>query len=81
MNLGKLAKTVKGVVDKQGDKIASGVDKATDFVDKKTKGKYTDKLQKVDSLADKLDKTKGKDAGGDAGGDTTPPAPPPPPPP
>jgi 3-oxoacyl-ACP reductase-like protein len=85
MNLGKLAKTLKGVVDKQGDKIAAGVDKATDVVDKKTKGKYADKLAKVDKLADKLDKTKGKgEAGAESGVESTgpeaPPAPPAPPP-
>ena len=95
MNIGKLAKTLKGVVDKQGDKIASGVDKATDFVDKKTKGKYTEKLEKVDKLADKLDKNKGGEraaaagpaaaAGDGAGteqpaGDATEEAPPAPPP-
>ena len=58
MDLGKLAKKVKSVVDTKGDKIASGIDKATDLVDKKTKGKYHDKLQKVDGLAEKLDKTR-----------------------
>ncbi|MGH9283796.1 MAG: antitoxin [Acidimicrobiales bacterium] len=75
MNLGKLAKKVKGVVDRQGDKVASGVDKATDFVDKKTKGKYTEKLEKVDQLADKLDKTKGEASPPESG---APPAAPPP---
>ena len=57
VNLGKLTKTVRNVVDTKGDKIAAGVDKATTFVDKKTKGKYRDKLDKVDSMAQKLDKT------------------------
>ena len=57
VNLGKLAKTVKKVVDTKGDKIASGVDKATNFVDKKTKGRFHDKLEKVDGMAEKLDKT------------------------
>ena len=58
MDLGKLAKKAKAMVDKNGERIAGGVDKATDFVDKKTKGKHTDKLQKVDNLASKLDKSK-----------------------
>ena len=58
VNLGKLAKKAKAVVDKSGDKIAAGVDKATDVVDKKTKGKYHDKLEKIDAAAEKLDKTK-----------------------
>jgi hypothetical protein len=62
VNLGKLAKKAKAVVDKQGDKIAAGVDKATDVVDKKTKGKYHDKLEKLDGMAEKLDKSK-KDEG------------------
>ena len=37
-----------------GEKIASGVDKATDFVDDKTGGKFSDQLDKVDDAADKL---------------------------
>lgn len=37
-----------------GDKIADGVDKATDVADDKTGGKYTDHLEKVDDMADKL---------------------------
>ena len=40
VNLGKLAKKAKDIADKQGDKIAKAVDKTTDVVDKKTKGKY-----------------------------------------
>jgi hypothetical protein len=66
MNLGKLAKKAKQVVDKQGDKIAAGVDKATNVVDQKTKGKYTDKLNKIDAAAQKLDKTKPATAAGEA---------------
>ena len=58
MDLRKLSKVVKKVVDTKGDKIAAGVDKATDLVDKKTKGKYRDQLGKVDGMARKLDKTK-----------------------
>ena len=42
------------VAEGQGDKIADGVDKATDIIDDKTGGKFTDKLDKVDDLADKL---------------------------
>ena len=59
MNLGKLMQKAKAVADKNGDKIATGVGQATDFVDKKTKGKHHDKLEKLDGLAAKLDKTKG----------------------
>lgn len=42
------------LVESQGDTIADGVDKATDLIDDKTGGKFTDKLDKVDDLADKL---------------------------
>jgi hypothetical protein len=74
VDLGKLAKRAKGLADKQGDKIAKAVDKATDVVNDKTKGKYKDKLEKVDGLAQKLDKTKkgegdgGTPPGGNAAG-------------
>ena len=64
MNLGKLTKQVKSVVDKKGDKIAAGVNKATDFVDKKTKGKFHDKLERLDDMAEKLDKNKDDGAAG-----------------
>jgi hypothetical protein len=57
-NLGKFAGKAKVVAEKSGDKIASGVDKATDKIDKKTGGKYHDKLEKVDKLTSKLDKDK-----------------------
>ena len=84
-NLGKLASKAKVVAEKSGDKIASGVDKATDKIDKKTGGKYHDKLEKVDKLTAKLDKDKAAatpDAEAtdvtpavepDAGGEATPP--------
>jgi hypothetical protein len=39
---------------KNKDKIAAGVEKATDTIDKKTHGKYHDKLQKVDGATAKL---------------------------
>jgi hypothetical protein len=39
---------------KNKEKIASGVDKATDMIDKKTGGKHTDKLKKVDDAAAKF---------------------------
>jgi hypothetical protein len=43
-----------------GDQIVKGVDKATDAVDDKTKGKFTDKLEKVDDAAEKaVDKLDG----------------------
>ena len=58
VDFGKLAKKAKGLIDENGDKISGAVDKATDLVDKRTKGKYADKLDKLDDLAEQLDKTK-----------------------
>ena len=60
VNLGKLTDSVRKVVDTQGDKVAAGVDKATSFVDQKTKGRYKAQLDKVDAMAQKLDRTKGR---------------------
>jgi hypothetical protein len=45
---------LKGLVGSKGDKIADGVDKATDMIDKKTGGKHHDKLEKLDEAARKL---------------------------
>ncbi|MBM7516337.1 antitoxin [Nocardioides nitrophenolicus] len=55
-------------VDKHGDKIESGLDKAAGFVDDKTGGKYHDKIENATGKA--------KDALGklDDGDDTPPPA-------
>lgn len=39
---------------KNKEKIAAGVDKATDAIDKKTHGKYHDKLEKVDDASAKF---------------------------
>ena len=44
----------KELAEKNAAKIAEGVDKATDAVNKKTKGKYADKLEKVDQAAHKF---------------------------
>lgn len=58
---------------KNKEKIAAGVDKASDAVDKKTHGKYHDKLEKVDAAAAKFG-GKPKDATsavGDAPGEQT----------
>ena len=73
-NLGKIAGKAKVVAEKSGDKSASGVDKATDKLDKKTGGKYHDKLEKVDKLASKLDKDKEAGAADAAATDATDPA-------
>ncbi|MGB3733778.1 MAG: antitoxin [Ilumatobacter sp.] len=45
---------VKNMANKNKDKIADGVDKATDVIDEKTGGKHTDNLQKADDAADKF---------------------------
>lgn len=48
-------------VDKHGDKISDGIDKAAGFVDKKTGGKFGDKADTVAAKAkDALDKLDGK---------------------
>jgi MT0933-like antitoxin protein len=44
----------KALAEKNKEKIASGVDKATDVIDKKTGGKHTDKLKKIDEAAKKF---------------------------
>lgn len=71
----------KQLAEKNAAKIASGVDKATDAVDKKTGGKYTDKLKKVDEAAKKFAKeptdstgTPGDDPAPSAPSDTSPPS-------
>ena len=50
----KVKDSATDLAESQGDKIADGVDKATDMVDDKTGGKFTDQLDKVDDMADKL---------------------------
>jgi hypothetical protein len=51
-------------VDKHGDKIADGVDKAAGAIDKQTKGKHTDKIAGGAKKAkDALDKLDGKNDG------------------
>ena len=45
---------VKDLAADHGDQIVKGVDKATDMVDDKTKGKYHDQLDKVDDDAQKV---------------------------
>lgn len=42
------------MAEEHGDKIADGVDKATDMADEKTGGAHTEHLDKVDDMADKL---------------------------
>jgi len=52
----------KKLAEGNADKIADGVDKATDVVDDKTGGKFGDHLEKVDDAAEKIaDKLGGSD--------------------
>lgn len=45
----------KDMISKNPSKIVEGVDKATDMIDDKTGGKFSDKLDKIDeTVADKL---------------------------
>ncbi|WNG92120.1 antitoxin [Mycobacterium sp. ITM-2016-00318] len=49
---------VKGLVAKNADKVDTAIDKAGDIVDKKTQGKYTGHVAKVQDAAKKaVDKT------------------------
>ena len=50
------------LVDGQGDKVGEGLDKAADFVDDKTGGKYSDQIdQGADKAKDALDGLDGQD--------------------
>ena len=56
------------LVGEHGDSMKDGVDKAADFVDDKTGGKHTDKIEGVAEKAkDGIDKLAGDDKAG--GGD------------
>jgi len=56
---------LKGLVKEREGQIRSAVDKAGDFVDDKTKGKYHDKIAKAGEKADKaLDKVTDKESCG-----------------
>ncbi len=49
-------------VDEHGDKIGEGLDKAGEFADEKTDGKYGDKIdQGTDVAKDQLDNLDGQD--------------------
>ena len=59
--LDKLKGKATEAVDKHGDKIAGGVDKAADAIDRKTGGKHHDHIVKGRTQAkDALDKLDGK---------------------
>ena len=50
---------LSGVLGEHGDKVEGGIDKAADFVDDKTGGKYSEKIddgaEQAKGLLDKLD--------------------------
>ena len=61
-----LSGKAKTTVGENQEKIDGGIDKAADFVDDKTKGKYTEKIEKAQDAAHRaVDKI-----GGDEGDDT-----------
>lgn len=51
INFGDLAKQAQSLATEHGDAVADAVDKATDFVDDKTGGKFTSQLDSVDDAA------------------------------
>jgi antitoxin protein of toxin-antitoxin system len=70
---------VSDLAQQHGDKVTHGLDKAAQAVDKKTKGKYSDKIQSGTGKAKgAMDRLAHKD---DTGKGATPTAPPPEPPP
>ena len=59
--LDKAKKQLTEAVDKHGDKIAKGLDKAASEADKRTKGKHSDKIAKgVTAAKSGLEKLDGK---------------------
>lgn len=58
--LDKAVEAARRGIDKHGDKVAGATAKAGDFVDKRTGGKHTDKInlarRKVNDALDSLDR-------------------------
>lgn len=69
-----LSGKAKDTVAENSDKIDDGIDKAAEFVDEKTKGKYADKIGSVRSKAHDAVGKLAEDKRGDAGESDTPPA-------
>ncbi len=64
----KAKDALSGAVDKHGDKVADGIDKAAEAIDERTGGKHADKLASgAEKAKDALDKLDGK-SDGDVGG-------------
>lgn len=63
----------KGMAAKNADKITGTVGKATDAIDKRTGGKYRDKLDRIEgTVAENLEKAKPDDGDGQPRGDDRP---------
>lgn len=45
--LDEMKTKVEGLVDEHGDKVNGGIDKAAEFVDGRTGGKHSDKIENV----------------------------------
>ena len=57
----KARDALKGTVDKHGDKVSDGIDKAAEIIDDRTGGKHADKLATgAERAKDALDKLDGK---------------------
>lgn len=53
---------IKGMLSKNANQVDDAIDKAGDFIDDKTKGKYADKVDKAQDVAkDLVDKVDGDD--------------------
>lgn len=69
----KFKKQAGDVVDKHGEKITKGLDKAAHTVDERTGGKHKDKIDKgVNKAKEGLDKLDNKGDGGAKGGGQAP---------
>jgi hypothetical protein len=53
--LGDVTEKAEGLRENVGHVVENVVDKAADAADQATKGKYSDKIDKVRELADKID--------------------------
>lgn len=60
----KARDALKGAMDKHGDKVSDGIDKAAAAIDDKTGGKHADKLATgAEKAKEALDKLDGKNDG------------------
>ncbi|TDE14013.1 antitoxin [Jiangella asiatica] len=51
MGFDEIKNKITGAVSGNADKVGDGVDKATDFIDEKTGGKYSEHLETADDKA------------------------------